>query len=99
MLPAEIPDYYVQENIADIEDMDKSLFRDLMKEMKVVENNDCYNLWAERRILTNGKFYFSLNFDVTFDSPDSFMETNSLKTMQDVVGIFFDIVFKCAKLN
>ena len=49
-------------------------------------------------MLTNGKFCFALNFDVTFDSPDSFMEENSLKTMQDVVGIFFDIIFKFAKL-
>lgn len=98
LLPAELPNYYVQENICDIENMDKSLFKDFLKEMKVVENNDCYNLWAERRILTNGKFCFALNFDVTFDSPDSFMEENSLKTMQDVVGIFFDIIFKFAKL-
>ncbi|MCF0220447.1 MAG: hypothetical protein HUK14_11760 [Muribaculaceae bacterium] len=99
MLPTEIPNHYVQQNINEIDDMDKSLFLSFMKETKIVENNDCYNLWAERRILTNGKFCFALNFDVTFDSPESFMETNSLKTMKDVVVIFFDIIFKFANLK
>lgn len=32
MLPSELPNYYVQENICDIEDMDKSLFKDFLKE-------------------------------------------------------------------
>lgn len=96
MLPSDIPNYYVKQNISEIDDMDKSLFNDFLKQTKLIGDNDCYNMYAERQIHGNGNFSFLLNFDVIFDSPDSFKEPNSLKTMKDVVAIFFDIIFKFA---
>lgn len=98
-LPEVIPSEYQCQNITEIDDMNKDIFRDFLKELKVVENSECYRLWIERRILTNGKFCFSLNFDVSFDNPDAFMEPQTLQTMKKVTEIFFDIVFKFARLK
>ena len=90
---------YQQDDISKLTDIDLSIFSDFFKQCSAVASNDCYNLWAERRILTNGKLLFQLNFDVTFDNPEAFLEARSIKTMQDVTKIFFDIIFKIHKLQ
>ena len=48
---------------------------------------------------TNGKLLFQLNFDVTFDNAEAFLEARSIKTMQEVTHIFFDIIFKFHKMQ
>ena len=98
-LPEHVSSEYQAHDITTLRDMDMSLFQDFLKELKVVRNNDCYKLWIERRILNNGKFCFAMNFDVSFDNPDAFLETKTIQTMQKVCAIFFDIVFKFAKLK
>lgn len=98
-LPEHVSSEYQAHDITTLKDMDMSLFQDFLKELKVVRNNDCYKLWIERRILNNGKFCFAMNFDVSFDNPDAFLETKTIQTMQKVCAIFFDIVFKFAKLK
>jgi hypothetical protein len=50
-------------------------------------------MWAEQQE-KEGKVSFKLNFDVTFNSPNSFKEAETMKTMQEVVAIFFEFVFK-----
>ena len=98
-LPEHVSSEYQAHDITSLKDMDMSLFQDFLKELKVVRNNDCYKLWIERRILNNGKFCFAMNFDVSFDNPDAYLETKTIQTMQKVCAIFFDIVFKFAKLR
>ena len=98
-MPPTPPTEYRQEDISTLSDIDLSLFADFFKQCKAVASNDCYKLWAERRILTNGKLHFLLCFDVTFDNPDAFLEARSIKTMQDVTQIFFDIIFKIHKMQ
>ncbi len=90
---------YQPDDISNLKDIDLSIFSDFFKQCSVVASNDCYRLWAERRILTNGKLLFQLNFDVTFDNPEAFLEARSIKTMQEVTKIFFDIIFKIHKLQ
>lgn len=90
---------YQQDDISTLTDIDLSLFANLLKFQKTIASNDCYNLWAERRILTNGKLLFQLNFDVTFDNAEAFLEARSIKTMQEVTHIFFDIIFKFHKMQ
>lgn len=98
-MPSTIVNGYQQDDISTLTDVDLSLFDRFFKQCKVVASNDCYRLWAERRILTNGKLCFQLNFDVTFDNPDAFLEARSIKTMQEVTHIFFDIIFKIHKMQ
>ena len=71
----------------------KDLFEDFVKKQKKLENYDCYRMWAEQQE-KEGKVSFKLNFDVTFNSPNSFKEAETMKTMQEVVAIFFEFVFK-----
>ena len=71
----------------------KYLFEDFVKKQKKLENYDCYRMWAEQHV-KEGKVSFKLNFDVTFNSPNSFKEAETMKTMQEVVAIFFEFVFK-----
>jgi len=98
-MPQTPPYGYQQDDISTLSDIDLSLFEGFFKQCKVVASNDCYRLWAERRILTNGKLCFQLCFDVTFDNPDAFLEARSIKTMQEVTHIFFDIIFKIHKMQ
>lgn len=98
-MPQTPPNGYQQDDISTLSDIDLSLFEEFCKQCKVVASNDCYRLWAERRILTNGKLCFLLCFDVTFDNPDAFLEARSIKTMQEVTRIFFDIIFKIHKMQ
>lgn len=98
-MPQTPPNGYQQDDISTLSDIDLSLFEGFFKQCKVVASNDCYRLWAERRILTNGKLCFQLCFDVTFDNPDAFLEARSIKTMQEVTHIFFDIIFKIHKMQ
>ena len=98
-MPPTPPNCYQEDDISKLSDIDLSLFEEFFKQCKVLASNDCYRLWAERRILTNGKLCFQLCFDVTFDNPDAFLEPRSIKTMKDVTHIFFDIIFKIHKMQ
>lgn len=85
------------QNIKEVESIDNNLFGDFIAKQKRIEGMDCYSMWAEQHV-KDGMICYSLSFDVTFDSPDSFEEPDSLRTMQEVVSIFFDIVFRFTKL-
>ena len=102
-LPQFLPEHISSEeqvhDITTLKDMDMSLFQDFLNELNKLQNNECYKLWIERRILTNGKICFDLKFDVSFDNPEAFTETKTLETMKVVCAIFFDIVFKFARLK
>ena len=93
-LPSVIPIEWQKEDICNLKDIDLSVFKDLLKFGKAVEASDCYKLWIEREILNNGFFFFDLNFDVTFDNKDSFLEPRTIKIMQEVSKMFFEICFK-----
>lgn len=98
-MPAERPTGFVMDDVSTLECMvDHELFKEFFEECKVVSSNNCYRLWAERRILPNGKLCFALNFDVVFDNPEAFLEDRTIKTMQEVTRIFFDICFKLHKM-
>lgn len=95
-MPEKHPEGYVHEDVSKLKDNIElsKLFSDFFKECKEVELNECFHLWAERCIHPHGKLWFNLFFDVTFDNPDAFLENGSIKIMQDVTRIFFDIIFR-----
>jgi hypothetical protein len=75
----------------------KDLFNDFEKKQKKLENYDCYRMWAEQHV-KEGRVWFKMNFDVTFNSPNSFKEPETMKTMQEVAAIFFEFVFMFEKV-
>ena len=95
-MPEKHPERYAHEDVSKLKDNIElsKLFSDFFKECKEVELKECFHLWAERCIHPHGKLWFDLFFDVTFDNPDAFLENGSIKIMQDVTRIFFDIIFK-----
>ena len=99
-MPDECPTDYVQDEISTLKDkgLDLSLFSEYFRQYQAVAANNCYKLWVNRRIFTDATLNFDFNFDVTFDNPEAFLEPRTIKTMQEVTRIFFDICFKLHKM-
>lgn len=99
-MPAEQPNEYMQDEISTLRDegLDLSLFAEYFKLHQAIASNNCYKLWINRRIFTDDTLNFDLNFDVVFDTPEAFLEPRTIKTMQEVTRIFFDICFKLHKM-
>ena len=97
-LPEPAPSNHIWNEISSLNIIDLPIFNEFKKENETIASNDCYRLYADRHADPKRGIWFNLGFDVTFDNPDAFLEERSIKTMQDVTYILFDIIFKLYKL-
>lgn len=97
-LPEPAPSNHIWNEISSLNIIDLPIFNEFKKENETIASNDCYRLYADRHADPKRGIWFNLGFDVTFDNPDAFLEERSIKTMQDVTYILFDIIFKLYKM-
>lgn len=97
-LPEPAPSNHIWNEISSLNIIDLPIFNEFKKEIETIASNDCYRLYADRHADPKRGIWFNLGFDVTFDNPDAFLEDRSIKTMQDVTRILFDIIFKLHKM-
>ena len=97
-LPEPAPSNHIWNEISSLNIIDLPIFNEFKKEIETIASNDCYRLYADRHADPKRGIWFNLGFDVTFDNPDAFLEERSIKTMQDVTYILFDIIFKLYKM-
>lgn len=97
-LPEPAPSNHIWNEINSLNIIDLPIFNEFKKEIETIASNDCYRLYADRHADPKRGIWFNLGFDVTFDNPDAFLEERSIKTMQDVTYILFDIIFKLYKM-
>lgn len=99
-MPESFPTKDQNDNIRNLEQFAKNpLFSEFFEKCKDIESYECYYLQCVRQIRKDGKLLFDLGFDVKFDTPEAFLEERSIKMMQEITRIFFDIVFKIQKLK
>lgn len=88
-------DKYQSENIEKLRnEIDLSDFSDFFKKCEELKSNNCYKLWAERRIQSNGELHFRFYFDVKFDEPDAFLKEENIVIIKDVIYILYNTIFK-----